>query len=454
MPASTKPLAQSTPYTRRLLGENEMQTLDSSEDGDLELMFAEIRRYPLLTGEQEKDIDCRKWTAVRALSSTFAVVPDLRLMFAEILHNALEHPPEVKRFPSREQHFTLRRELAAYFADGALADEARASVKVLRRRASKIRHEQAVETLNVPASLTVGIAVFMLRRAGGQFPDAVCDAIGHWSRHWKVPPAGIALEREHLKALRTSLRSYTEARDALVMHNLRLVHSIAGRYRGRGVGYLDLVQEGTLGLIRAAEKFEFEKGYRFSTYCFNWITQAVRRYVGDTGNLIRLPTHVQDQVNKVYRERAIEQAKTGMEPDAGQLAQKLGMDKQKTKEILEVRNLAISLDAPRYDDDESTLVDTLTSDQFGDTTTNAELDSLHRFLGEAVDQLEANEQAVVVARWGLHDGPPLSRSEIADRLGVSREWVRQLERSALKKLKGQDGIQQAFVDYQQVGASA
>jgi len=117
------------------------------------------------------------------------------------------------------------------------------------------------------------------------------------------------------------------------MHNLRLVHSIAGRYRGRGVGYLDLVQEGTLGLIRAAEKFEFSKGFRFSTYCFNWITQAVRRYVGDTGNLIRLPTHVQDQVNKVYRERAIEQAKTGMEPDAEQLAQKLGMDKQKTKEI-------------------------------------------------------------------------------------------------------------------------
>ncbi len=130
------------------------------------------------------------------------------------------------------------------------------------------------------------------------------------------------------------------------------------------------------------------------------------------------------------------------------------MDKQKTKEILEVRNLAISLDAPRYDDDEGALVDTLTSDQFGDTTSNAELDSLHRFLGEAVDKLEANEQAVVVARWGLHDGPPLSRSEIADRLGVSREWVRQLERSALRKLKGQDGMQQAFVDYQQVGTQA
>ena len=86
------------------------------------------------------------------------------------------------------------------------------------------------------------------------------------------------------------------------------------------------------------------------------------------------------------------------------------------------------------------------------TTARSSTRSLHRFLGEAVDQLEANEQAVVVARWGLHDGPPLSRSEIADRLGVSREWVRQLERSALKKLKGQEGVQEAFMDYQQVSS--
>ena len=396
----------------------------------------------------------RKWRAVNQLSAIFADVVELRTTLADVLLNALECPPEVKRFPSREQHFTLRRELAPYFTDGDSATVASTAAKALRGRIAKKRANETVLALKIPASLTVGIAVFMLRRAGGQFPDAVADAVGHWSRHWLNPPAPMALEPDILKTLRRALRDYTEARDALVMHNLRLVHSIAGRYRGRGVGYLDLVQEGTLGLIRAAEKFEFEKGYRFSTYCFNWITQAVRRYVGDTGSLIRLPTHVQDQVNKVYRERAIEQAKTGMEPDAGQLAKKLGMDKQKTKEILEVRNLAISLDAPRYDDDEGALVDTLTSDQFGDTTSNAELDSLHRFLGEAVDRLEANEQAVVVARWGLHDGPPLSRSEIADRLGVSREWVRQLERSALRKLKSQDGVQQAFLDYQQVGTSA
>jgi RNA polymerase sigma factor (sigma-70 family) len=231
------------------------------------------------------------------------------------------------------------------------------------------------------------------------------------------------------------------------MHNLRLVYSIAGRYKGRGVSYLDLVQEGTLGLIRAAEKFEFEKGFRFSTYCFNWITQAVRRYVGDVGTLIRLPTHVQEQMGRLYKEKAIEQLRTGVEPDEETLAAKLGMDIEKTRQLLQMRNLGVSLDAPRFDDDEGTLLDTLSGEPYGGTEDSAEQASLHKFLGGAVDALEPSEQRVVVARWGLHDGPPLSRAEVADSLGVSREWVRQLERSALRKLKAQDSVKAAFADY-------
>ncbi len=431
-----------------------MNGFDNGEEGDLELMFAEIRRFPLLDAEQEKVIDTKKWESVDSIVSLIADVPDLREILCRLLDSALNSPPEVKRFPSREQHFTLRRELAPYFKDGELAGEALAAMKKLSKRSSKKVHLGALTALSIPASLTVGIAVFMLRRAGGQFSDAVADAIGHWSRHWREAPGALALDPKDLKQLRKALRDYTEARDALVMHNLRLVHSIAGRYRGRGVGYLDLVQEGTLGLIRAAEKFEFAKGYRFSTYCFNWITQAIRRYVGDTGNLIRLPTHVQDQVNRVYRERAIEQSKTGFEPDAGLIARNLGMDKQKTREILNIRNLSVSLDAPKYDDEEeATLGDSLTSDTYGLTTSKAEQSSLNSFLNDAVDELEDNEQAVVMARWGLHSGPPLSRSEIADKLGVSREWVRQLERSALRKLKRQKSVQEAFADLQQVSGA-
>lgn len=428
-----------------------METLDQNDDKDLELMFAEARRFPLLTAEQEREIDGSKWAAVKSLYELFATAPDLTAYTHTFISQCQTNPPEIGRFANREQHFVLRRELAAYFIDGPKKVEAKqASDKLLKLKSVRGRAAK-IEALELPASLTVGMAVAMLRRAGGQFSDSVADSIATWERQWLPPACGMALDRATLKALRKALREYTEARDALVMHNLRLVYSIAARYKGRGVSYLDLVQEGTLGLIRAAEKFEFEKGFRFSTYCFNWITQSVRRYVGDVGTLIRFPTHVQEQMGRLYREKALEQARTGLEPDEETLAENLGMDLGKTRELLQLRNIGVSLDAPRFDDDEGSMIDTLAGDPYGGTEDTAERQSLHRFLGEAVDELEASERRVIVARWGLHDGPPLSRAEIADSLGVSREWVRQLERSALRKLKGQERVREAYEDYSSVG---
>ncbi|EED35132.1 RNA polymerase principal sigma factor SigA [Luminiphilus syltensis NOR5-1B] len=424
-----------------------MQYASDNDDKDLELMFAEARRYPLLTAQQEREIDGRKWGAVQALHGLFAGTPELAEYLITFAGQCLENPPEISRFRNREQHFVLRRELATYFAGADGSEAAIALSKKFQRLRSVAGKRKLVDALNLPASLTVGMAVAMLRRSGGQYSDSVADAIGTWERQWQSPISGIVLERDSLKALRSALNDYTKARDALVMHNLRLVYSIAARYKGRGVNYLDLVQEGTLGLIRAAEKFEFEKGYRFSTYCFNWITQSVRRYVGDVGSLIRFPTHVQEQMGRLYREKALETARTGIEPDEETLAKNLGMDLDKTRELLQLRNLGVSLDAPRFDDDEGTMVDSMTGDTFGDTEDTAEQDSLNRFLTNAIDTLEPAERDVVTARWGLHSGPPLSRAEIADKLGVSREWVRQLERSGLKKLRGQSEINEAYSDF-------
>ena len=428
-----------------------MKGTDQADERDLELMFAEARRYALLTAAEECQIDSQKWQAVRALQELFVIETRLTEYTAVFLQQCGANPPEIRRFSNREQHFVLRRELVDYFADGKAHNKAAtAARKLITLKSTKARLNQ-VHALAFPASLTVGMAVAMLRRAGGQFPDSVADAIANWERQWQTPISGHALDKDTMKAIRKQLRLYTEARDKLVMHNLRLVYSIAGRYKGRGVSYLDLVQEGTLGLIRAAEKFEFEKGFRFSTYCFNWITQAVRRYVGDVGTLIRLPTHVQEQLGRLYKEKAIEQLRTGVEPDEETLALRLGMDLEKTRQLLQMRNLGVSLDAPRFDDDEGTLLDTLSGDPYGGTEDSADQASLHRFLGDAVASLEASEQRVVVARWGLHDGPPLSRAEVADSMGVSREWVRQLERSALRKLKSQDSIKSAYDDYSDAG---
>ena len=425
--------------------------IENTDDKDIELMFAEARRYDLLTAEQEQSIDSTKWSAVREIYALIADNDELSQYLAQFCRECLENPPQIQRFPNRDLHFVLRRELAALFTDGSHADQSRNAAKKLAELKSSAARLKHVKALELPASLTIGIAVAILRRAGGQFSDTVADAIGHWQRHWQTPVPSFALDHGLLAALKKQLRTYTEARDRLVMHNLRLVYSIASRYKGRGVGYLDLVQEGTLGLIRAAEKFEYEKGFRFSTYCFNWITQAVRRYVGDAGTLIRFPTHVQEQIGRLYKERYAEQARTGHEADADTIAANAGMAPDKARELLQLRNLTVSLDAPKYDEDDETLVDGLVGETFGEASDSAEQASLGNFLDHAIGRLESNEQQVVLARWGLQNGPPLTRAEIADKLGVSREWVRQLERSALKKLKGHIDVQDAFDDYRQSG---
>ena len=425
--------------------------IENTDDKDIELMFAEARRYDLLTAEQEQSIDSTKWSAVREIYALIADNDELSQYLAQFCRECLVNPPQIQRFPNRDLHFVLRRELAALFTDGSHADQSRNAAKKLAELKSSAARLKHVKALELPASLTIGIAVAILRRAGGQFSDTVADAIGHWQRHWQTPVPSFALDHGLLGALKKQLRTYTEARDRLVMHNLRLVYSIASRYKGRGVGYLDLVQEGTLGLIRAAEKFEYEKGFRFSTYCFNWITQAVRRYVGDAGTLIRFPTHVQEQIGRLYKERYAEQARTGHEADADTIAANAGMDPDKARELLQLRNLTVSLDAPKYDEDDETLVDGLVGETFGEASDSAEQASLGNFLDHAIGRLESNEQQVVLARWGLQNGPPLTRAEIADKLGVSREWVRQLERSALKKLKGHIDVQDAFDDYRQSG---
>ena len=425
--------------------------IEHTDDKDIELMFAEARRYDLLTAEQEQSIDSTKWSAVREIYALIADNDELSQYLAQFCRECLENPPQIQRFPNRDLHFVLRRELAALFTDGSHADQSRNAAKKLAELKSSAARLKHVKALELPASLTIGIAVAILRRAGGQFSDTVADAIGHWQRHWQTPVPSFALDHGLLGALKKQLRTYTEARDRLVMHNLRLVYSIASRYKGRGVGYLDLVQEGTLGLIRAAEKFEYEKGFRFSTYCFNWITQAVRRYVGDAGTLIRFPTHVQEQIGRLYKERYAEQARTGHEADADTIAANAGMAPDKARELLQLRNLTVSLDAPKYDEDDETLVDGLVGETFGEASDSAEQASLGNFLDHAIGRLESNEQKVVLARWGLQNGPPLTRAEIADKLGVSREWVRQLERSALKKLKGHIDVQDAFDDYRQSG---
>ena len=253
--------------------------------------------------------------------------------------------------------------------------------------------------------------------------------------------------------LNDCIRLYLEERNRLIMHNLRLVYAIAGRHRGKGLAFTDLVQEGTLGLLRAAEKFQAQRGYRFSTYAYNWIQQSIRRSLTDSAGTIRYPNHVQEQLGRLYGERSRETARSGVAPSDTTLAGAAGLSLEKTRELLQLRNLALSLDTPQFDDDEgTTLLDTLPGGPFQETARDAEQASLNQRLLVEIRRLDPAEQQVVISRWGLQQGPPLSRAEIADKMSVSREWVRQLERSALEKLRRSETVNSVYRDHNSTAA--
>ena len=420
-----------------------------TDDRELERLFAEARRYPLLSAEQERDIDASKWRAVDDLCTLFTDSEGGRRYLQDLLARIQHEPPEVANFANRDHHFLLRRELVSYLSGG----EQVASVTLLASALSAGDLAAARDTIKemaLPASLAVGMAGALARCNQRPVKCRVADALDAWqttAEGRKSSGARYRLEPAQLSALALSLSRFNQARDTLTLHNLRLVYSIAGKARGKGAPYRDLIQEGTLGLIRAAEKFEATKGYRFSTYCYNWISQAVRRYISDSAALIRYPTHVREQVGKLYRERNALWSSSGEEPSEAELASAAGIDTGKARELRQLRNMAISLDQPRFDDDEESLLDSLPGGPFEDIDAPAESASLQRCLLQEIDHLDPAEKQVVIARWGLHEGPPLTRAEVADKLCVSREWVRQLEKSALDKLSRNSVVRKAASDH-------
>jgi RNA polymerase sigma factor (sigma-70 family) len=421
----------------------------ATDDRELERLFAEARRYPLLSAEQERDIDSSKWQAVSELCTLFIESKGGRRYLQDLMARIQHEPPVVASFANRDHHFLLRRELVSFLGGG----EQTGTIELLAGALSAddlSAAQETIDSMELPASLVVGIAGALARCNKRSAKCRVADALDAWqvaTDGSKASKERYALNASQLSTLDLALSRFNQARDTLTLHNLRLVYSIAGKARGKGAPYRDLIQEGTLGLIRAAEKFEARKGYRFSTYCYNWISQAVRRYISDSAALIRYPTHVREQVGKLYRERNALWSSSGEEPSEEELASAAGIDTDKARELRQLRNMAVSLDQPRYDDDEESLLDTMPGGPFEDIGAGAEAASLQRCLLQQIDHLEPTEKQVVIARWGLHDGPPLTRAEVADKLRVSREWVRQLEKSALDKLSRNSVVRRAATDH-------
>ncbi|MCT2031855.1 sigma-70 family RNA polymerase sigma factor, partial [Dietzia cinnamea] len=235
--------------------------------------------------------------------------------------------------------------------------------------------------------------------------------------------------------LKTIVAEGEAARAHLLEANLRLVVSLAKRYTGRGMPLLDLIQEGNLGLIRAMEKFDYAKGFKFSTYATWWIRQAITRGMADQSRTIRLPVHLVEQVNKLARIKRELHQQLGREATLEELAEESGIPAHKIEELLDHSRDPVSLDMPVGADEEAPLGDFIEDAEATSAENTVVSNVMHSDVRAVLATLEEREQQVITLRFGLDDGQPRTLDQIGKRFGLSRERVRQIEREVMAKLR-------------------